>query len=124
MSNVNPSKYYLVVTTGSLAGPQVVPARAPLFDQQSGCVPSGASEFDSGSGQSVPFKGKESEKNCSSFFCPKNSLKFKLLAFWSKVDKTCTYEKVPKIFGQDPTPPSPPLDKIQKKSSFFSGDLL
>ena len=44
----------------------------------------------------------------------KNSLKFKLLAFWSKqtpfIDQKCTYEKVPKN-----------LDKIQKISSFFSG---
>ena len=38
----------------------------------------------------------------------KNSLKFKLLAFWRKstpfIDQKCTYEKVPKKFGQGPPP--------------------
>ena len=55
----------------------------------------------------------------------KNSLKFKLLAFWRKktpiIDQQCTYEKVPeKNLGRALPPPSD-LDKIQKNSSFFSG---
>ena len=78
MLNVNPSKYYLVVTTGSLAGPQVVPARAPLFDQQSGCVPSGTSEFDSASGQFASFRGEGIRKNCS-FFCPKKQFEVQII---------------------------------------------
>ena len=78
MLNVNPSKYYLVVTTGSLAGPQAVPACAPLCDQQSGCVPSEASEFDSGSGQSVSFRGEGLRKNCS-FFCPKKQFEVQII---------------------------------------------
>ena len=58
----------------------------------------------------------------------KNSLKFKLLAFWRKwtpfIDQNCTYEKEPKEFRHGPPPPPPPhLDKIQKNSSFFSGRL-
>ena len=51
-------------------------------------------------GNLYPLEGKVSEKTAPLFFCPKNSLKFKLLAFWSKVDKTCTYEKVPKNLGR------------------------
>ena len=79
MLNVNPSKYYLVVTTGSLAGPQVVPACAPLFDQQSGCVPSGASEFDSGSGQSVSFRGEGVRKKLLLFFLSKKQFEVQII---------------------------------------------
>ena len=57
----------------------------------------------------------------------KNSLKFKLLAFWRKktpfIGQNCTYEKVSKIWaGQSPQPPH--LDKIQKNSSFFRDVFL
>ena len=52
---------------------------------------------------------------CGSCIQPKNSLKFKLLAFWRKqtpfIDQKCTYEKVKK-FGQGLPPPH--LDKMQK----------
>ena len=51
----------------------------------------------------------------------KNSLEFKLLAFWRKytpfIDQKCTYKKVTKQFVH--VPPPPDLDKIQKNSSFF-----
>ena len=37
-------------------------------------------------------------------------------------DQKCTYENVAKKFGRA-LPPPPHLDKIQKNSSFFSGNL-
>ena len=51
----------------------------------------------------------------------KNSLKFKLLAFWREwtpfIDQKCTYEKGTKNLGSALPPPH--LDKIQKNSSIF-----
>ena len=58
----------------------------------------------------------------------KNSLEFKLLAFWREnkntfIDQKCTYEKVTKIWaGPSPTPPQ--LEKIQKNSIFFGTSSL
>ena len=57
---------------------------------------------------------------CGSCIQPRNSLKFKLLAFGGKktpfIDQKCTSEKVTKNLGM---PPPPHLDKIQKNSNFF-----
>ena len=59
---------------------------------------------------------------CGSCMQPKNSLKFKLLAFWRKkapfIDQKCTYEEVTQNMGWA-LPLPPPLNKIQKNSSFF-----
>ena len=53
----------------------------------------------------------------------KNSLKFKLLAFWRKwtpfIDQKCTYEKVKKKFGQGAPPPSPPIGQNPKEEQLF-----
>ena len=57
----------------------------------------------------------------------KNSLKFRLLAFWRKltpfIDQKCFYEKVQNFLAKALHPSPPHLDKIQKNSSFSSGYL-
>ena len=56
----------------------------------------------------------------------KNSLKFKLFAFWRNqtlfIDQKCTDENVPKNLARVLLPPH--LDKIQNNSSFFGKPSL
>ena len=55
----------------------------------------------------------------------KNSLKFKLLAFWRKqtpfIDQKCTFEKVPKKLGR--ALPTPSFGQNAKEQQFFPGNL-
>ena len=55
----------------------------------------------------------------------KDSLKFKLLAFWRKwtpfIDQKCTFEKVPKKLGR--ALPTPSFGQNAKEKQFFSGNL-
>ena len=63
---------------------------------------------------------------CGSCIQHKNSLEFKLLAFWRKytpfIDQKCTYEKVTKILRRALPPPH--LDKIQKNRYFLKPSLI
>ena len=68
------------------------------------------------------FKIKAEYLLCGSCIQPKkNSLKFKLLAFWRKTqfsDQKCTYENVTKNLGRA-LPHPPHLDKIKRRATFF-----
>ena len=58
----------------------------------------------------VGSKGRYHEKKTAVLSDKKNSLKFKILAFWRKktpfIDQKCTYEKVTQKNWAGPSPPS------------------